>query len=119
MPFSSDQAIKQDWSPDGRHLLIGVNANFFHRGDSANIATVRPDGSGFRYLTNYQGGAVNAFAGSYSPDGQWIVFRLEDHGQYALYRMKSDGTNLHAILGLSGFRPRNIDWGPRATNGNG
>lgn len=22
MPFSSDQAVKQDWSPDGRHLLM-------------------------------------------------------------------------------------------------
>jgi Tol biopolymer transport system component len=116
-PFSSDQAIKQDWAPDGRHLLIGVNANFFHQGDSANIATIRPDGTGFRYLTHYQGGQVNAFAGSYSPDGQWVVFRLEDNGSYALYRMKADGSDLHSILGFSTFRPRNIDWGPRTTEG--
>jgi Tol biopolymer transport system component len=119
LPFSSDQAIKQDWAPDGGHLLIGVNANFFHQGDSANIATIRPDGTDLQYLTHYQGGDVNAFAGSYSPDGQWIVFRLEDHGNYALYKMRADGSNLHAILGLSSFRPRNIDWGPRAQSDDG
>jgi Tol biopolymer transport system component len=119
LPFSSDQAIKQDWAPDGGDLLVGVNANFFHQGDSANIATIRPDGTDFQYLTQYQGGAVNAFAGSYSPNGQWIVFRLEDHGSYALYKMRADGSNLHAILGFSSFRPRNIDWGPRAHNDSG
>jgi hypothetical protein len=43
----------------------------------------------------------------------WIVFRLEDHGQYALYRMNPDGGALHAILPLSSFKPRYIDWGPR------
>lgn len=118
LPFSSDQAIKQDWAPDGKHLLIGVNANFFHQGDSANIATIRPDGTDFQYLTQYQGGDVNAFSGSYSPNGQWIVFRLEDHGSYALYRMRADGSNLHAILGFSSFRPRNIDWGPRVQSDN-
>jgi len=114
LPFSSDQAVKQDWAPDGRQLLIGVNANYFHQGDSANIATVRPDGTGFRYLTHYQGGGTNAFAGSYSPDGRWIVFRLEEHGSYALYRMRADGSSLHQILGFSDFRPRAIDWGARA-----
>jgi Tol biopolymer transport system component len=114
LPFSADLAIKQDRAPDGRRILAGVNANFVHVGDSANIATIRPDGSGFRLLTDYQGGQVNAFAGSYSPDGQWIVFRLEDHGRYALYRMRADGSDPHTILGLSDFRPRNIDWGPRA-----
>jgi Tol biopolymer transport system component len=111
-PFDSDQAIKQDWAPDGKRLLIGVNANFLH-GGSANIATIRPDGSGFRYLTHYTGGDVSAFAGSYSPDGNWIVLRIEDHGSYALYRMKADGSDLHPLLGFSPFRPRGIDWGAR------
>ena len=117
MPFSSDQAIKQDWSPDGKHLLMGVNANFLHQGDSANTARIRPNGSGFRMLTHYGGGEVNAFAGSYSPDGKWVVFRLEDHGSYALERMHADGSHVQTILPLSSFRPRNIDWGPKATGG--
>jgi Tol biopolymer transport system component len=113
LPFSDDLAIKQDWSPDGRRLLAGVNANFLHAGDSANIVTLRPDGSGLRYLTHYTGGEVNAFAGSYSPDGRWIVFRIEDHGRFGLFRMRTDGSDLRQILPFSDFRPRGNDWGPR------
>jgi dipeptidyl aminopeptidase/acylaminoacyl peptidase len=109
--FTFDVGIKHDWTPDGRRLAFTVNADFPHPGDSANIATVRPDGTGLRYLTQYQGGDVNAFVGSYSPDGRWIVFRLEDHGRSGLLRMRSDGSHLQVILGLSSFRPRNIDWG--------
>jgi Tol biopolymer transport system component len=101
--------------PDGQRIAFTGNANFGNPGDSANIATIGPDGTDLHYLTHYQGGQVNAFVGGYSPDGNWIVFRLEDHGLYGLYRMRSDGSNLHAILDLSSFKPRFIDWGPRAT----
>jgi hypothetical protein len=114
LPFSLDLAVKHDWAPDGKHIVVTTNANFLHPGESANIATIRPDGTGLHYLTNYQGGEVNAFVGSYSPDGRYIVFRLEDHGRYALMQMRSDGSQVRTILGLSSFRPRYIDWGPRA-----
>lgn len=53
MPFSSDQAIKHYWSPDGGHLLMTTNANFLRPDDSANIAPIRPDGTGLRFLTSY------------------------------------------------------------------
>jgi Tol biopolymer transport system component len=110
-PFSFNVGFKLDWAPDGRHLGFIHNADFPHPNDSANIATIRPDGTGLRFITNYHGGQVNAFFGSYSPDGRWIVFRLEDHGRFGLYKMRPDGTHLRAILGLSSFRPGFIDWG--------
>jgi Tol biopolymer transport system component len=113
LPFTLDLAIKHDWAPDGKHIVVTTNANFFNPGESANIATIRPDGSDLHYLTHYQGGAVNAFVGSYSPDGKYIVFRLEDQGSYALMKMRSDGSHMQPILGLSSFRPRYIDWGAR------
>jgi Tol biopolymer transport system component len=117
LPFTLDLAIKHDWAPDGKHLLVGTNANFFDPNDSANIATIRPDGTDLHYLIHSHDPAVNAFAGSYSPDGKYIVFRLEDHGSYALMKMRSDGSHLKQILGFSSFRPRNIDWGPRTQTG--
>jgi Tol biopolymer transport system component len=80
-PFSFDVGVRQDWAPDGRRLAFIHDADLPHAGDSANIATIRPDGTDLRFLTHHQGGAVNAFVGSYSPDGRWIVFRLEDHGR--------------------------------------
>jgi Tol biopolymer transport system component len=112
-PFTFDLATGPTWAPDGQHLVFTYDADPPQPGVSANVATVRPDGTDLHYLTHYTGGAVNAFVGSYSPDGQWIIFRLEDHGLYALYRMQPDGGALHAILGLSSFRPRDNNWGPQ------
>ena len=73
-------------------------------------------------MTHYTG-ANRAFAGSYSPDGNWILFRLEeggihqeaDYGVQTLYRISPDGHGLHAILGPGTFRPRSFDWVPRRT----
>lgn len=110
-PFSFDVAIKQDWSPDGSRIVFTDNAdNFDH---SANIATIRPDGTGLRYLTDLRSPDTRAYVGGYSPDGRWIVFRYEQQGQYALMRMRSTGGPWHSITPMSAFRPRGIDWGPR------
>jgi Tol biopolymer transport system component len=111
-PFSFDVGYKSDWAPDGRRIAITHNADFFLEGQSANIVTMRPDGSDVRFVTHYTGGEVNAFFGSYSPDGCWLVFRLEDHGRFGLYKIHPDGTSLRAIMPLSDFAPRFIDWGP-------
>jgi Tol biopolymer transport system component len=111
-PFSFDVAVKHSWAPDGQHLVLSIDGDNLQPGISANVVTIRPDGSDLRSLTHYTGGQANAFVGSYSPDGQWIVFRLEQNGQYVLYRMNAKNGALHAIIPLGSFRPRFIDWGP-------
>jgi Tol biopolymer transport system component len=111
-PFEFDVAVKQDWSPDGKHLVFTMHGAE-PDGLSPNIATIRPDGTHLRLLTHYQGQDLAAFAGSYSPDGRWIVFRLEDHGLFGLIKMHPDGTHVRTILPLSSFRPSFIDWGAR------
>jgi Tol biopolymer transport system component len=116
-PFSFNVGFKLDWAPDGRQLAFIHNADFAYPSDSANIVTIQSDGTGLRFVTNYHGGQVNAFVGTYSPDGRWIVFRLEDHGQFGLYKMHPDGTHLRPILGPSDFAPRFIDWGARTQHG--
>jgi Tol biopolymer transport system component len=71
------------------------------------------DGSDVRYVTHETGGR-RAVLGSYSPDGQWIVFRLVDGDSIGLYRMRPDGSDVHEIASvaqLGGLIPRNIDWG--------
>jgi len=114
-PFN-DISIKHDWAPDGRLLLFTDNADTGDPTDSTNIATIRPDGTGMRHLTGYAGAHVNVFAGSYSPDGRWIVLRYEDvdRGTFSLYRMRADGSNLKEIAFLGDLKPRLTDWGPRA-----
>lgn len=107
----SGVAFKHDWAPDGQRLVFTDNANDTSR--PSNIATIRPNGTGLRYLTDNVQPDQRAYVGSYSPDGRWIVFRGEDDGNYALYRMRPDGRALHTILPASDFRPRFIDWGAR------
>jgi Tol biopolymer transport system component len=112
-PYTADETIKADWSPDGRCIAVTENANHFHADDSANIVTMRADGSHARRITHFHDGQTNAYFGSYSPDGRWVVFRLEVGGLFALYRMRPDGSHRHVILPPSTFLPSLIDWGVR------
>jgi len=110
-PFSFNVGFRLDWAPDGRQLAFIHNVDLVIPNTSVNIATIRPDGTGLRFVTHYSDQQVRAFLGSYSPDGRWIVFRLEANGQFGLYKVHPDGTHLRPILGLSDFAPRFIDWG--------
>jgi len=113
-PFTFDVAVKQDWAPDGKNLAFTQNGDVLLPGVSANIATIHSDGTHLHFVTHYAGGDANAFIGSYSPDGRWIVFRLNYQGTFGLFKIHPDGTHLTTILPLSSFRPRFIDWGARS-----
>lgn len=110
-PYGTDQSIKSDWAPDSRHLATTENANFLRPDDSANIVTMRPDGTHLRQVTHFSNRTTNAFLGSYSPDGRWLVYRIESNGLFGLDRVHPDGTGVQTILPLSTFRPSLIDWG--------
>ncbi len=110
-PYTTDQSIKSDWAPDAQHIGTTENANFLDPDDSANIVTMQPDGTHVRQVTHFNNRATNAFFGSYSPDGRWIVYRIESNGLFGLDRVHPDGTDVQTILPLSTFRPSLIDWG--------
>jgi Tol biopolymer transport system component len=111
--YSLEVGISHDWAPDGRHIVITPHGDY-PDGQSPNVATIRPNGSALRMLTSYTGGTVGAFTGSYSPDGRWVLFRVENlsRGIYRLYRMHPDGSGRTLIARLP-FAPRAADWGPR------
>lgn len=115
LPPSWDIAVKHAWSPDGRRLVFTRDANPDPVTGvlAANIGTVAADGGDIRMLTHYTGGRMSAFAGSYSPDGRWIVFRLQDNetGRSGMWVMRPDGTHQREIFSKDGVRPRFIDWG--------
>jgi Tol biopolymer transport system component len=107
--YSWEVAVKHDWSPDGKLIVLTTNADFVRPNESANLVTIRPDGSGKTDLTGFTAGTENAFAGSFSPDGEQIVFRIESGDTYSLAVIDRDGGNLRRIATGKG-RPRNIDW---------
>ncbi|MBA2773250.1 MAG: PD40 domain-containing protein [Nocardioidaceae bacterium] len=126
MPYRSNIAIKQDWAPNGRHLVFTKNADRPDR--PANIFTIRPNGTGLHRLTHSRSPELRFNVGGYSPNGHWIVYRktsfptgatitaetLEQglKGQFSVYRMHPDGSGKQRILGPSTFLPRYLDWGP-------
>jgi Tol biopolymer transport system component len=110
-PFSADVAIKTGWAPNSKRIGFSRDAYSLKDGISANIVTVKPDGTGRRKVTSYAGGKVHAFFGSYSPDGQWIVYREEHTDRWPLMLVRPDGSDAHPILEVDGLRPRGTDWG--------
>lgn len=113
VPYTFEIAIKHDWAPQGHQIVITTDADYPH-GRSPNVAIVRPDGSRFRELTHLDHKGVGAFAGSFSPNGRWIVFRLENLNTetFGLWKMHPDGSDRTLIASLP-FAPRSIDWGPQ------
>jgi Tol biopolymer transport system component len=110
-PYSWDVAIKHDWSPDGKLIVLTTNGDLVRPAESANLVTIRPDGSGMRRLTRFTGGTKNAIAGSFSPDGKQIVFRLEQGDKSSLAVVNRDGSRLRSLTKPSADKPRFIDWG--------
>ena len=111
VPYTSEVAIKHDWAPKGNQIVFTVDGDS-PGGLSPNVATIRPDGSGMRMLTHVHRDGVRALAGSYSPDGRWIVFKIVNinAGTYKLMKMHPDGSARRLLASLR-FSPFLIDWG--------
>jgi Tol biopolymer transport system component len=90
-PFTRAVADAIDWSPDGRAI---VYSNHFGQpgGVSANVFTLKVDGSGRRRLTHDTGGTINNGADSWSPDSTKIAYVSNRSGSYEIWTMNADGT---------------------------
>jgi Tol biopolymer transport system component len=105
---------EHDWSPDGQSIV--VSDRLAHELGPANIALLEAvHGSSVshpKFLTNFERGDQRALTPSFSPDGEWIIFRLRENDLFALYRIRSDGSDLERMSDPSTFVPNEIDWGP-------
>jgi len=82
------------WSPTGERIALITRKNWEYA-----LATVRPDGSGLRYLTTGQ----RAESPAWSPNGQMLLYAAENDGIRRLYRIPAWGGRAEAIT------PPNID----------
>jgi TolB protein len=109
-PRSMD-ASNPRWSRDGTRILFNDYADTVP-GKSANLYTIRVDGTGLRRLTKYKGGTAQAFVNDWSPDGTKIVFHFIRTGVNDLYVMDADGNNAHPLTHLGAdANPRRASWG--------
>jgi Tol biopolymer transport system component len=116
-PFPLRAGDYPDWSPDGTRILFNTGGNHAR---GLNLFTVRPDGNGLRQLTHFNGKTkTNLENGSFSPDGESIVFATvvgavnpPHAGLDDVFVMSADGTDIRPVT-----RARNWDglpdWGPR------
>jgi len=110
-PYSAQVGNKADWSPDGQRIMFIETQGEGTPDAQVNTFTIGRDGSDLEAVTSYPPGGTRAFGNSYSPDGQWILLRIEQGDLYALYKIRPDGTELTQITSFSSFRPRNMAWG--------
>ena len=61
-----------DWSPQGDAILFGLGQYFRNRAQGAQVAMIKPDGTGLREITS---GVNNNGFPSYAPDGRRFVYR--------------------------------------------
>jgi len=91
------------WSQDGEWLTF-YGGQAYH----ADIYVVRPDGTGFRDLTN---DSMDLFTPSFSPDGQQVLFN-DMAGR--LYTINFDGTGRALVPGTGGMH--HPQWSPVDSN---
>src|SRR5262249_204477 len=65
-------AMAAQWSPTGDTIIFGLASFFTIRDRGAQVAIIKPDGTGFRQVTS--GKNNNGFP-SLSPDGKRFVYR--------------------------------------------
>jgi Tol biopolymer transport system component len=112
-PFDLRAGDTPDWSPDGKRILFHDNQGG-PSNISANLYTIRADGTDLRQLTFATGGVTQYLGSSYSPDGKMIVFgrRPETGGVNAdVFTMRVDGTGERAVTRTELY-DSNPDWGP-------
>jgi Tol biopolymer transport system component len=91
------------WSPDGQTILSDADGS---------LLLVPVDGGKIRTIDIVgDGGPTGAFSGSWSPDGEWIVFSGRASKSVDVYIMRADGTNLHQVTDTPiGMWEEAADW---------
>jgi Tol biopolymer transport system component len=83
--------------------VFGIGAFFDRPAKPGQLALIRPDGTGFRTLTD---GKASAGFASWSPDGNRLVYRVMGNGEYGLRILTVDDgkvtvlTNEYDISGV-------------------
>jgi Tol biopolymer transport system component len=110
VPPSPQDIVTQDWSPDGRRILLEIatanpNGRPGHGARQSDLAVIDADGSHFRRLTRTA--AIESMA-VWSPDGKQIAFASDRQVKgnkdlprggraFEIYTMSANGTHVRRV----------------------
>jgi Tol biopolymer transport system component len=105
-PFDWNVGVKNDWFPDSSRIMFITDVD-----GAVNTLTIKPNGTDLTHVTDYPPGGTRAYGNTYSPNGRWILMRLEVGDEYALYTVHPDGRHLRELTAFTSLRPRGMAWG--------
>jgi TolB protein len=98
---TGEAAFAAEWSPADEWIVFGLGRFFDGAKYRAQVAVIRPNGTGFRELTKGEG---NSGFASWSPDGKRIVYRVKSAAGEGLRIMTvADGTIMTLTSGYDNF----------------
>lgn len=93
-----------DASPDGRWIVRPL--------PDGTLGLIHPDGTGAHAIPiGLPHGSIATWP-AFSPDGTKIVFQVASNGQWDLYTVSRDGSDLVRITDTPNLDESNPDWGP-------
>ena len=108
--LDSDNA---DWSPDGRRIVFTGHPRAAGGGSTADIFTIRRDGTGLRRLTHGRPDVRFNFFASWSPDGTRIVYNHAGPHVNDVFTMNRWGGERRRVTHTRNVFEIRPDWGPR------
>ena len=88
-------------APDGNRALFGARGDLF---------TVPAEKGNIRNLTKTSG--IHERASIWSPDGKWIAFLSDKTGEFEIYIIKPDGTEMTQLTNDAKSYRYNLKWSP-------
>lgn len=98
--LSTQSGIQPAWSPDGTKITFKCYMKSSTSTSNNNICMINANGTGLKRLTNE---TANAHDPDWNPDGTKVVFASNRDGDWEIYTMSTNGSNVQKLTSNVGI----------------